>query len=264
MDLDVDSQWLIIDELELLDLISMAEVNKHFLSLAQNALRPTLSKKTVIFASPYSTSHSNYNLYIQVTDDFIRIESLPIASKMLQYFGHIINSLRIDQYIMDNNADSIYLMVNNHCHATLHEIWLRNTRCNFTDWPVPFERVQKVHLDGYLKNLPNMKLNLSEIFPSMCQLILDKVEFSNTKAIELDYSHLELLEVDVSHELNEGRITETIVEGIVRKNQQIKVLILRNDASDEFQEFIKGELPNLERFEFVENEVDAYDEDFYD
>lgn len=248
---NTDIQWLILDQMSISDSMKMAEVNQKFLLLTQNAVGVKLKTKTVIFSSPYSTL-SNYSSDIKETDDSIQIKSYPTISKFLEFFGELIENLKIIQSISDKNANSIYEMVHRYCNKTLREITLDTARTNFTEWPAPYERVEVVNLGGYLRNLLDMKLNLNEMFPSMKELKIRWVDFLNTTdKLVLEYPLLEVLEVDVT-----GQITENIVNEIVRKNLQIKVLIIHN-ASDEYKQFVRDELSeelgNLEKLEFIDD-----------
>lgn len=260
MDLDMDSHWLILDDLALADLITLSEVNRHLSHLVHNVLKVKFSHKTVIFASPYSTSRLNYSMYVQETADFIRIQNLPLASKLLHYFGYLVKNVKIDEYLLDERSNAIITMVAGCCARTLNGIWLRNAKVDFKDCSKPFERVHKVELDGDLRNFADLKYNLSELFPAMSHFILNQVKFDDTKSIELEYPNLEWLEVDIFDKMVPGRVTENVVANIIRKNHQIKTLTLKN-ASKIFQKFIREELTNLQS---LTNLVDDDDEDLFD
>lgn len=209
-------------------MLRLTELDGVFSSHAKELIERKLAEKTIVFGTPYMRP-SLKNSFVQENDDFIRIQNFAVASTMLQNFGHLIQSLRIDEYFLDAKAKEIYRLVNLHCSDTLKKIHLRNSMQDFSDeFKKPFNQVKTVHLESDLRNLADVEMNLSELFPEMRQLILGQLKIYNTKSIEIKFPQLQFIDVEVFGHNIQGRITEDVVERIIKKNPQICNLILKN------------------------------------
>lgn len=209
-------------------MIRLAELDDEFSSHVRDVLEQKLAVKTIVFGTPYmkpSTKH----IHVQEMDDFIRIQNFEVASTLLQNFGNFIQSIRIDQYFLDAKAKEIYRLVNLHCSETLKKIHLKNAMEDFTDeLKKPFNHVKTVHLEGNLKNVADLELNFNKMFPEMRQLIVGKVKIYNTNSIEIEFSNLQTLNVEMFGHDIQGRVTEDVVEKMIRKNPKIHHLVLKN------------------------------------
>lgn len=234
-----------VEKFEFAELIRLIELNDAVSSDAQEVMEQKLAGKTIVFGTPYMQPSIKHT-YVQEENDFIRIQNFAVASKVLQNFGHFIHSLRIDEYFLDDKAKEIYRLVNLHCSETLKKIHLRNSMEDFSnEFTKPFNHVEIVQLEGDLKNLADLELKISKLFPQMHQLILGQVKIYNTKSIEIEFPQLRSFDVEVFGHDVEGRITDNVVQKIFEKNPQLKNLVLKN-ASSKLVMTAKNVLTNLE------------------
>lgn len=241
-----------MEKFELHNLIHLtAELDEEFSSLARDVLEQKLAVKTIVFGTPYMKP-STKNIHVQEMDDFIRIQNFAVASTLLQNFGHFIQSIRIDEYFLDANAKEIYRLVNLHCSETLKKIHLKNSMEDFSyELDKPFNHVKTVHLEGDLRNVADLELNFNKIFPQMRQLILGKLKIYNTDSIEIEFPNLHIFDVEVFEHDIQGRFTEDVVEKMIRKNPQIRHLILKN-ASLKLLNVVNDELKKIETLQVHE------------
>lgn len=215
-------------------MIRLTELDDELSSRARDVLERKLAAKTIVFGTPYMKP-STKNIHIQEMTDFIRIQNFAVASTLLQNFGHLIQSIRIDEYFLDTKAKEIYRLVNLHCSETLKKIHLKNSMEDFSnELRKPFNHVETVHLEGDLKNLADLELNFNKMFPEMRHLILGKIKIFNTNSIEIEFPNLQTLDIEVFGHDIQGRITEDVVEKMIRKNPQIRHLVLKNASSKLF------------------------------
>lgn len=88
LDLNFDVQLLVIEQLDLRDLLTLAESNNHFSILAETAFKSKLSKNGIEFWGFYSDFPD-----FQEIDNHIRIQNVDTMEKLLKIFGRSILKL---------------------------------------------------------------------------------------------------------------------------------------------------------------------------
>lgn len=249
VDLNWDCQLLIVKELDLISLISLAETNNHFYILVAEILRLKFSKKLIVFSFPYI--NDKITLHIHEEGDYIKIQNWRDALKVLKLYGHLIRNLKIHHNMLPTNkAKSIYTFVNMYCSETLKQLNLINSCENFFhEFSRPFQRVENVSLHGKFDKLSNSKFNFSEMFPAMQRLSLEMIKVEDIGWIDQQFAHLIHLNVFIwgrnqTHEC----FLESMTVTLIRRNPQIRSLLLRN-PTPKLLSFIANELHSLDSLE---------------
>lgn len=240
---------MILDNLNLKELISIAEINQHFKILACDVFRRKFSRRTASIYLPYVKSKE---MYEPETNEYFHIANVEVAAKMLKHFGHLIRSLSV-QIFSGINAENelIKKFINLYCSETLIEIDIRNYQSPnvFESMTKPFKMVQKVSLYGQFDKLNNSKLNSGEIFPALRQLTTAlSAQFVDSISIG-HFPHLERLIADfTTYENEEVYIAE--YKRLITMNPQIQSLTLIHST----KELLKFSAENLDRLETLELE----------
>lgn len=264
MDLNMDVQFLILENLNLTDLLSIAQTNQHLSSLAVDVFRRTFSSKTVMIHDP------NFN----ETDDnldgnVIYIENVETISKMLKYFGaymtHINaayghNVARVKSIIP--LLDRISSWINLYCSENLIHLQIDSFYDDLTlsNMNKPFKRVENVTIRGRLKELSGSSLNFNELFPALRRLYLPFLNIYNKTSLLGHFPHLEHIEISTFAYTDPSRVTEASVEFILRKNPQIRSIKL-SSSSLNFLKILNDLCPNLEWLELDNFEMDSENKD---
>lgn len=249
VDLNVDCQLLILSELDIVSLISLAEVNERFLFLVKNILRRKFEKKLVIFVIPQL--NGKIEQYIHEDIDYIKIQHLKVILKLLRHFGHLIQNLKIHyNYLPNNKVSHIYKFVNMYCSETLQQLHMINSYENlFNQLTKPFKKVENLTLRGKFDRLSTCELSFNEVFPAIRTMALDMVNVADMSWIDQKFPHLEHLKMFIwgNNETSEC-FQESTAKTLIQNNPQIRSLMLRH-ATPIFLKFISNELPDLRALE---------------
>lgn len=245
----MDCQLTILDNLNLTELISIAEINQYFKILASDVFRRKYSKRTASIYLPYVKCKE---MYEPETNEYFQIAHVEVAAKMLKYFGHLIQSLSVQIFSgITAENELIKKFINLYCSETLIEIDIRNYQSPnvFESMTKPFKMVQKVSLHGKFDQLNNSKLISGEIFPALRQLTTALSVKLNDINIIGHFQHLERVIADfTTYENEEVCIAE--YKRLITMNPQIRSLSLIHST----QELLKFSAENLDRLETLELE----------
>lgn len=260
MDLNMDVQLLILENLNLTDLLSIAQTNQHLSSLAVDVFRRKFSSKTVMIHDP------NFNK----TDDnldgnVIYIENIGTISKMLKYFGaymtHINaayghNVTRVKSIVP--LLDRINSWINLYCSENLIHFQIDSFYDDLSLSKInkPFKRVENITIRGRLKELSGSSLNFNELFPALRRLYLPFLNVHNKNSLLGHFPHLEHIEISTFAYTDPLRLTEASVEFILRKNPQIRSIKL-SSSSVSFLKILNDLCPNLEWLELDHFKTDS-------
>lgn len=264
MDLNTDVQFLILENLNLTDLLSIAQTNKHLSSLAVDVYRRKFSSKTVMIHDPnFNKTDDNLN------GNVIYIENIETISKMLKYFGaymtHINaayghNVARIKSIVP--LLDRINSWINLYCSENLIHFQIDSFYDDLTlrKMNKPFKRVENITIRGRLQELSGSSLHFDELFPALRRLYLPFLNVHNKNSLYRHFPHLEHIEISTYAYTDPSRLTETSVEFILRKNPQIRSIKLSSSSLD-FLKILNDLCPNLEWLELDFFEMDSEDKD---
>lgn len=253
MDLNIDVQLLILEEMDLLDLISVSETNPHFSSLAEDVFRRKNAKKLFKIIDPLFGSFQN----LIETNKTIYIRQFSVILRLLKQFGHLISRLVIIYGTTSKLAmnvvsiNTISEAINLHCSKTLTHFEVFNYHNSFFDSMMkPFEKIEFLLIRGLFNNLGSDTLTFAELFPAMRQLILEYVEVQDTSCIDQKFPHMEKFHIEISRYNNSNRFAENEVLKLLTKNPQIRSLKL-SKSSRAFLITVNQILPKLESLELV-------------
>lgn len=241
-DLNTDCKLLILDELNLSGLISIADINQEFHLLAVGIYRRKFARKAIYIGKP-TEYLSNLQWSIKELDNAIEINSQHTSIKLLEYFGHLISKLSIyhDDRTSSNTEMIVALASRNCIKLTTFEVDINYICTLFDHVEKPFANVENVTIKCGICNLASKTLTLNEIFPSMRHMSLNVIRLRDPKSIELNYQNLTQLSISYifyqqNYVLN--------VEKMLRLNPQISSLKLF-DSMFKFLKFASENLPNL-------------------
>lgn len=234
MDLDVDVQLVILEQLDFSDLISMADTNRQFYSLAENVYRRKHFKNWVNILDPVLTQRKKTRKY----DDHLNIYNFDTALLFLKHFGHLISKLGITytDFMRHTDSTEINQAINLYCSKTLIHLQINILRsfkddhdCFFKSMIKPFERLEVLSIGGRFKSLTSSNLSFAELFPTVRRLSLEYVMVLDKSSINCKLPNLEYLHMDISqHKLERPpkRFLEDDVVQFLKHNSHIKSLTL--------------------------------------
>lgn len=222
----------------------MLDTNKRLKYVTSVVLRRRLARKEIIFSSSYynGTRYPNYN---HISKD--EISHWPTIVLILRDFGNSILNLKISNQrkLPESLAKSLYQMVNTYCAETLIQLSIQNQINNFFIYfDKPFEKVERLTLDGYSNDFNRCKFQFGELFPSL--RYLDVKRFVMISKLNLNAKKLPLLQ-DLAADV-QGFEDFTSFKEFLRKNPQIRRLEL-NSVQPELLQFINDQMQSLEELE---------------
>lgn len=244
-DLNVDCKLLILDDLDFLSLLDMAEVDKESHTLASDVYRRKYaSKKIRIFTAPYWL-HENVSVHYYT----INIKDLKILTRVFKNFAEFISGVHFDygelgrgrhihdaMSIVNQYGDNLQTFQFKSLHEEAMNRIIR-----------PFPNVTDVDLAGRADNLiSGDKMQLNEIFPKLQSLSLDSLRIFNWEPLAVAFPHLEHLMwiTEIKYDSD-----AKCFEELIRLNPQIKNIGLYTLDEDVF-EFIGNNAHNVESLQF--------------
>lgn len=211
LDLNFDVQLLVIEQLDLRDLLTLAESNNHLSILAEIAFKSKLSKNGIEFWGFYSDYPD-----FQKIDNHIRIQNVDTMEKLLKIFGRSILKLIVNYNISKEKfelVNKINGLISTHCSDTLVQIDLtRFGSCPFDGFTKPFKKVENVDLHGTFTKMGNSNYTFNQLFPAVKRLTMPAIKFSNESAIAWRLPQLEQLEFMVSSNSKNMEIFEDLLK----------------------------------------------------
>lgn len=216
-DLNVDCKLLILDEMDIISLVKIAEMNRQFQILAIDAYRRKFVEKLIIITASKDSEISHSVEY----DDSFHTNDPIVTEKLIQYFGSLILYLKIDIKSGEEQLHNIMALTNRYCEK-LKRFTLRTNAKNALDRVVkPFYTVEDVILINIFHNLTTQNMELDQIFPKMHSLTMDRVVNNDWSNFVLVYPNLmhfncQLLYLDT--------LAESSVVEIIKLNPQLRSL----------------------------------------
>lgn len=245
LDLNFDVQLLVIEQLDLPDLLTLAESNNHLSILAETAFKSKLSKNGIEFWGFYSDFPE-----FQQIDNHIRIQNVDTMEKLLKSFGGSILKLIVNSNISKEKLElvnKINGLISTHCSDTLVQIDLtRFGSCPFDGFTKPFKKVENVDLHGTFTKMENLNYTFNQLFPAVKRLTMPSIKFSNESAIAWKLPQLEQLEFMVSPNSNDMKF----FEDLLKKNPQLRSLKM-GCKYEMFLPKVNELLPELENLELL-------------
>lgn len=246
MDLNDDCLLLILEHLDFISLLSIAEINMRYKSLASEIAKPILRKKFVhigILMEPHLQSPGIYD-----KEHFIQIKNHTYAEQVLKSFGHLIQKLKLHNIYKDayDANRSIHKLINLHCAKSLIEITLySSTKSLLDEFTNTFANVQRI----FIENTVYSERDLNEIFPAVRHL--DFVIFKLPQqplSVNVTFKYLESLNLCLSP--HGGFLSQIWAAELITKNPHIQRLKLEH-ASGRLIYIAADTIPKLEKLELV-------------
>lgn len=165
------------------------------------------------------------------------------AETYLKAFGESIETLKLFYYaIAKDELKEIGRLYNNYCSETLTEFRAHFLKeGSFADMEKPFNKVERVELDGRWRTLKENSLSPDKLFPKLRSL--DLTYWNGTIIFEHHYPYLEEFKTDVPS-------SEAFIK-FIKRNPQIKKLYLQAPSTSvELLETINDNLLQLDVLEF--------------
>lgn len=244
----MDSQVQTLQKLPLIELISMVEMNKSVYHVIEKAVKWKFSKKKLVLRRPYASAQNRPKVFMQEFNHQIDINYLPVVTKVLRYFGHLVVSLRIFNrvHLPENQFKQLYQHINAYCSVTLTELHLTNVyKQTFIELSNPFKSLENLTLDGDQDLIEYTRLSFGELFPSMRRLILPSSTSIWLYLLDQKFPQLEYLSTENERDYNTPPIKQ-----LIKNNPQIRHLAL-SKAQPNLLEHAAVELPNLESLTLI-------------
>lgn len=245
-DLDLDIQFYLWENVELNELISIAETNRQLSVLAKDIFQFRYAKKTFIIADDMDCGGESF----LVENKVILICDSELILRMLSNFGHLIMKLSLKPTTVEQTK--IIQSINRHCTDTLSEIHIHSFQSNFFDQITkPFAKLQSVYLQGFFRRLISSTLSFGELMPALRNFSFEFVFIGTpncTSDIAQELPNLEHLSVNVNQFFHPGHVNEDDFTELMRKNPQIQRITLQ--FGDRYiLKIINEILPNLYHLE---------------
>lgn len=243
LDLNEDCLLIIFKNLQLTDLIALAETNEHLYRLTVIAFKQKFNKKQIKLYGPYTRNATNNAI---IDTDSVILSNLPTIHKILCYYGHVISNLDIE-YRPDSQVQALTKIINAIAFDSLIEFHVSGGFYGFfKHLKKPFNRLEILSLSGTFDYVGNSAHNFSELFPSVRRLSFNDMQvFKNPNGINGFYSELEHVEFEICDDKDNGCFDEAIIKNFIKCNSQIRSLKLRF-VTRKLLKFIAENLKNLE------------------
>lgn len=215
-------QLLVLEQLNITDLISMAQTNSRFYHLALNVYRRKFQQK-IIKIEEKSTF---YERGIFANENHITFQNASKASGFLRLFGHLITKLEIfDMQMNIDDAELIAENVNRFCSTSLLQFEMYNSPNIWDKMEGPFRNVENVTFKNQIET--SEYVNLTEIFPNVRRLSLEYIHSHNEYTFDVHFPHLEHFTIGfISHEIPGRSFTKRNFQTFSQLNRQIRGLHL--------------------------------------
>lgn len=259
-DLNEDCTILILDQLNIGDLLSMAQTNQNLNLLAVDVFRRRFSKKKIIIHNYYGddesernesgiiskalnrfgiTVQSPPNSFYMVYPDRVEISrDFNMSLNILKYFGSFIQKLKLVLANSETNASTkIIQFVNEYCYKSLIEFELDTSDGNaFRQMKNSFIHVERVTFRDCIPDGENGVFPLNIMFPAMRTLSLTPLRKIGN-LINCRLPHLQHLYLDVQ--------LCSAIDDLLLANPDLQSIELAQ-ASSQFLQSVNTKLIKLE------------------
>lgn len=254
MDLNDDCQFLILENLDFMSLLSVAETNTRYKSMIARIMK-RIFRETLVHISLAHFDYKKPEFDIKLYNDRIQINNFTIAARVVNNFGHLIQKLELEMISEENANISIYNLVNLRCSKALKEISLHSSPNHLLNaFTNTFDTVQNLHVLNVLET----DRHLNEIFPSIRRLDLAPFKLPNPNVISVKYKYLEYLCLYINGRW--GPMTNQLAVEIIEKNAQIQSLKLLRASVQLVKMVADLLLPQLDQLNLDSTQLDRTNE----
>lgn len=258
MELNLDCQLMILEQMPLTTLISMAETNRYFMNLVTDIFGRKFGKHRVQFQAPFV----DFPVFYNQTEGPIKLKDSKTVSKVLSHFGQSIHSLKAKYLTSDMPVQTkINQLINAKCSDTLKQFDIISYKNHFfDDFSKPFKAIESVSVRGIFSSFSREASGFGTLFPNMRHLKIQLAKGQNMSWFDYEFKQLEHLNADFCYYDAPRCYNEDIMIKFFDKNPQIRTLNISYFTRDLLKHAAK-QLSNLEnlQIEFYEDRND-YDE----
>lgn len=193
-DLNMDCMLTILDELDFMDLLGIAQVNKYLSILAAEVFRSKFSSNTIVLYNfVCEDEHNNDGIFFKtferlgivkkekvhhitmVHDGQIQITDFQTGLKTLKYFGNAIQKLNIYTDDTDTKQSKILSrFLNEYCSESLIELRLDIIEGSAPHFmPKPFKQLTHITFGNYLPKMGQKTPPMNQTYPALTTLTLN-------------------------------------------------------------------------------------------
>lgn len=259
--INMDSKYLIFEQLNFESLLNLAQTNKDFANLAANVFRRKFSNKTIVIECdedniPGHSTEWSFKLWDTLygtktitkfthlfSDDQIKIHDYKMILNTLQIFGSKIQRLKMIYSGLDFLKSKIITRsINKYCADSLIELELDECFDNVLNYmPKPFKKVKNIIFGKSFREMsPYEALPMNELFPQIQHLSLILTTFDSQYPI-CYLPHLQHLNLHISSEYENNTMN------FIQMNPHIRSIDLRSPTS-KILNSVNQVLLNLENF----------------
>lgn len=222
-DLNMDCMLIILEQLDFMDLLSLAQVDKYFSMLAQTVFRRKFANDTIVLYNFVSEDQHNKNGIISNAlnrlgivekekvyhatlhyDGNLQITDFEACLKTLEYFGNSIQKLKLYSDNTDTKQSVIISkFIYKYCSDTLIEFELDIIKGSAPFFfPKPLKRLEHITIGNYLPRIGRKTPPMNHTFPAIRKLTLN---FHNKGSSYLNcyFPHLEHLNIEFVRSLDD-------------------------------------------------------------
>lgn len=237
VDIDNDCLERVFEQLELRDLVYVAEANKNLGVAAATVFKRKLKKRTVII---------DYNFYIEIViyDDAVCIHNSLLAVQMIRRFGQSISAIKIKLSTNETfMRGKFFIHVNEYCHKTLNTLLTCGRFSGtFSAAKYPFESVTEFSsTEGIVGDGCE---HFNRLFPCLRRLkVVDNI-IVDWKYISNTFPNMNAFTFK-DHAILPQNATEDFLKTIVTLNPQLEFFKLIGYYDPNIWRFINAKLTNL-------------------
>lgn len=247
-DLNDDVLLLILDYMNELDLLQLAQVNSLFGTIATESFRHRY--KSYKIQMEYKNLSGLQGAILEARQDkqLLIIRNYELFLKILKHFGSVIKRLQINRDYDENTQNStVFRYVNEYASESLNSLELMTVNEEIlSQFTKPFDQVEDLELGDETKGNGSF-LSLNEVFPRLRRLSYRFVQETppNYTYIDCEIPNLEHFEFFIlgSYDPRNFGFMQ-LIEGFLRKNSHIRSI--QDYSSTEFLKIVTENLPNLE------------------
>lgn len=245
VDVNIDCLERVFNHLDLIDLINMADKNKHLGQATSRIFDRKYKGKTVLLQS-----REFYSIWAQdpivITNDAIVIRKPKLAFQMLRLFGCLISKLFMDALHPTKVDKELLNYVNEYCSESLKSFTLKNRDLTYTDAKKPYTNVEEFSMVSRIIGFQASEFK--DTFPYLRRLELIRTRFSNHTRFAIQFHHLEHLKISIG--VNKGyEITKSDAKKIIQLNPQLQSLSVSGEFYLKFWAYASKQLKQLKILE---------------
>lgn len=243
--------YIIFEQLNLIDLLSVAEVNNNMHLVAANVFRYRYHQKRFMFIVDYAKNDAK----MHEESDFLAIYDESIVVSFMEKFGNLVS--RMDMAMFPHKSES-YAMLNRlvsaHSTESLVDLYF-NEKFRLDQLTKPFKKVETVLYRTsytYSHSYSRMEKSFNQMntsFPALRCLIMD-YPYLEKNYINCHLPHLENVYLTKTFDDYE----DSPIKGLFADNPQIQSF--RTDkTTQQFLETLQENLPNLQNLTLSERNI---------